>query len=71
MPTLIVKDSSIHAQQFLAFARTLPYIDFVDDVRKPARTLKKSVMDTLKKTERGKELIVCEDANDMFNKLGI
>jgi hypothetical protein len=71
MPTLIVKDNSLHAQQFLAFARTLPEMDVVDDSRTPDRTLKKSVLDTLKKTERGEELIVCKNADDMFKKLGI
>ena len=35
------------------------------------KKLKPSVADTLKKTEQGKNLIVCKDANDMFAKLGI
>ncbi|MDR3260974.1 MAG: hypothetical protein LBT78_03980 [Tannerella sp.] len=72
MPTLIVKDKSSEAQQFLAFARTLPYVHIVEDASaKNESALKASVADTLRKTERGEELVVCENAEDMFNRLGI
>lgn len=31
----------------------------------------KTTLKTLKKTDEGKELIACKDADDMFRKLGI
>ncbi|MDR0866275.1 MAG: hypothetical protein LBO74_15280 [Candidatus Symbiothrix sp.] len=71
MPTLVLKDNSLDALQFLQFARTLPYIDIIEDFEKAVPGFKKSVADTLKKTEQGKELVVCKNAEDMFNKLDI
>jgi hypothetical protein len=70
MATLIVKENSLKAQQFLEFVRTLSYVNIVED-KNPAVKFKKSVANTLKKSEQGKELIECNNADDMFNKLGI
>jgi len=42
--------------------RGLPF-----DVRIP----KKTTLRTFKKTDEGKELVKCKDADDMFRKLGI
>ncbi len=73
MTTLIVKDDSSDARQFLEFVRTLPYVNIVDNDKKEnsMEKVKKNVAKTLKKTEQKKDLIPCKDADDMFNKLGI
>jgi len=71
MTTLVIKDNSLRAHQFLEFARTLPYIDIVEDSKIRTQNVKKSVAATLSKSEQGKDLIACENANDMFRKLGI
>jgi len=72
MPTLIIRNNGLDARQFLAFAQTLPYVDVIEDVpRHKKNTLKKSVINTLQKTERGEDLVVCKTADDMFEQLGI
>ena len=71
MVTLIIKDNSSNAQQFLEFVRTLPYVNVVEDNDKPVKKLKRVVSNVLKKSEQGKDLIICKDADDMFKKLGI
>jgi hypothetical protein len=35
------------------------------------KSVKYEVAETLRKSEQGEDLIVCEDANDVFNRLGI
>ena len=64
MTTLIVKGKSAQARQFLEFARTLPCVEVVE---KKQRRFK----ETLRKSERREDLVICEDLNDMFNKLGL
>jgi hypothetical protein len=71
MTTIILKDNNSSAQQFLAFARTLPYVDVIEAPKKPAKNFKKSVADVLKKSEQGVDLVACRDAEDLFNQLGI
>jgi hypothetical protein len=71
MTTLVLKNNSLDAKQFLRFARTLPYIDIIEDNKKVADIPKISVIETLKKTECGEELVVCENADDLFKKLNI
>jgi hypothetical protein len=71
MTTIILKDNSSSAQQFLAFARTLPYVNIIETSKAPAKKFKKSVADILKKSEQGIDLVACRDAEDMFNQLGI
>ena len=72
MPTLIIRNNGLDARQFLAFAQTLPYVDVIEDVpRHKKNTLKKSVINTLQKAERGEDLVVCKTADDMFEQLGI
>ena len=72
MPTLIIRNNGLDARQFLAFAQTLPYVDVIEDVPSHKKnTLKKSVINTLQKTERGEDLVVCKTADDMFEQLGI
>jgi hypothetical protein len=71
MTTIILKDNSSNAQQFLAFARTLPYIDIIEAAPAPTEHFKKSVADVLKKSEQGADLVECRDAEDMFHQLGI
>jgi len=71
MTTLIINENSISAQQFLKFASTLPYVDVSKGNEIPEKKLKPAVSSALKKSDRGKDLIVCKDADDMFNKLGI
>ena len=71
MTTLIINENSSSAQQFLKFARTLPYVNVFDSRETPEKKLKPAVANVLKKSEQGKNLIVCKDADDMFKKLGI
>jgi len=53
------------------FVRTLPYVDVVEENGKPVKKVKPAVSNALKKSEQGKDLIICKDADDMFKKLGI
>ena len=72
MPTLIVRNDGPDARQFLAFAQTLPYVDVIEDITKHKKsTLKKSVINTLRKTEQGEDLVVCKNVDEMFEQLGI
>jgi len=71
MTTLIIRDHSSNSRQFLEFVRTLPYVDIVEENGKPINKLKQVVSKTLRKSEQGKDLIKCKDAQDMFKKLGI
>jgi hypothetical protein len=72
MTTLVLKNNSPEAQQFLRFARTLPYIDIIEsDDKDTVNILKVSVAETLNKAEQGEDLIICENAEEMFKKLGI
>ncbi|GHT66706.1 hypothetical protein AGMMS50239_28590 [Bacteroidia bacterium] len=71
MSTIIVKDNSLSARQFLAFVRTLPFVDVLEDSQEMTEKFKKTVVHTLKESEEGKNLTTCTDADDMFHKLGI
>ena len=71
MTTLIINENNSSAQQFLKFARTLPYVDVINSNEVPEKKLKPMVSNALKKSEQGKNLILCKDADDMFGKLGI
>lgn len=71
MTTLIIKNNSSNAHQFLAFARTLPYVDIIEDTGTVKPVLKKSVAVALKESEQGKDLNVCKNADDMFTQLSI
>lgn len=71
MATIVLKDNSSDAKQFLAFARTLPYVDIIEKPQHTAKKLKKAVSDALKKSEQGEDLVVCRNAEDMFTQLGI
>jgi hypothetical protein len=71
MATLIINEKSASAQQFLKFAGTLPYVDVLNSNEMPEKKLKPAVSTALKQSEQGKNLIVCKDADDMFEKLGI
>jgi hypothetical protein len=70
MATLIINDNNSKAQQFLKFVRTLPYVDIVEENDMPVKKVKRMVSKALKKSEQGKDLIICKDADDMFRKLG-
>jgi len=71
MATLIINENNASAQQFLKFAGTLPYVNIVDKHDIPVKKLKHVVANALKKSEQGKDLIMCNNADDMFEKLGI
>ncbi|MDR1974100.1 MAG: hypothetical protein LBQ31_05435 [Bacteroidales bacterium] len=73
MTTLVLKNNSLAAVQFLKFARTLPYVDVIETAPNSVGNyeLKDVVVDTMRKTELGEDLTICKDAEDMFNKLGI
>ncbi|MCL2039404.1 MAG: hypothetical protein FWG85_03130 [Bacteroidetes bacterium] len=69
MTTILIKDNNVNAKQFLEFARTLPYVEIVNEHSIPKYNA--AVTETLIKSEIGEDLIECKDANDFFNKLGI
>jgi len=71
MATLIINENNTSAQQFMKFVRTLPYVDIVEESDIPVKKIKPVVANVLKKSEQGKDLIICKDADDMFKKLGI
>jgi len=71
MTTLFVRENGSESKYFLEFVRTLPYIDIVEENGVPVKKVKRTVADALRKSELGDELTVCEDADDMFKKLGI
>jgi hypothetical protein len=68
MTTLIINSREKQARQFLAFAQTLPYVEVIEP---KTDILKKSVAETLRKADHGEDLVVCQNADDMFGKLGI
>ena len=71
MTTLIIRNDSTQSRQFLEFACTLPYIDVVEEGIAPERKLKPSVIRSIRRSMHGKDLIECENAEDMFGQLGI
>jgi hypothetical protein len=71
MTTIVLKETNLHAKQFLEFARTLPYVDIIEESQRTVKQFKKVVSNALKKSEQGKDLVVCRNAEDMFTKLGI
>jgi hypothetical protein len=71
MTTIVLKESNSHAKQFLEFVRTLPYVDIIEEPQSTVKQFKSAVSNALKKSEQGKDLVVCRNAEDMFAKLGI
>ena len=71
MTTLIIRKDNAQSRHFLAYARTLPYIDVVEEGKVPEKKLKPSVVRSIKRSMRGKDLIACENAEEMFRQLGI
>ena len=58
MTTLIIRSDSAQSRQFLEYARTLPYIDVVEEEMIPERTLKRLVERSIKKSMRGENLTI-------------
>jgi hypothetical protein len=71
MTTIVLRDNNSNAKQFLEFIRTLPYVDIIEESPTTGKKFKKAVSDALKKSEQGKDLVVCHDVEDMFTKLRI
>ena len=71
MTTLIVRGRSAQSQQFLAYAKTLPYVDVLEDNNRKVKRFKPEVEDVLLKSEHGEDLIKCENLDEMFIQLGI
>ena len=67
LATLIIKNDSAQSRNFLAHARTLPYVDVVEERRR----FKPEVEEALRKSEQGEDLVACENLDDMFAKLGL
>ena len=61
----------MQSRQFLAFVRTLPYIDIVEENDTRTRKFKPAVERSLKKSVRGEDLVACKDAEDMFKQWGL
>ena len=71
MTTLIVKGRSSQSQQFLAYAKTLPYVDVLEENGQRMKRFKPEVEKALLKSECGEELTRCENIDEMFKQLGI
>jgi cobyric acid synthase len=71
MTTIVLKNNSSNAKQFLAFVRTLPYVDIIENRQDTTKKFKKAVSAALKKSEEGKDLVLCRNAEDMFTRLGV
>jgi hypothetical protein len=71
MTTIVLKEDNVNARQFLEFARTLPYVEIIEEPQSTAKPFKKAVSNALRKSEEGKELVTCRNIEDMFAKLGI
>jgi hypothetical protein len=72
MTTIALKESDLNANHFLLeFARTLPYVDIIEEPQSTVKQFKSAVSSALKKSEQGKDLLVCRNAEDMFTKLGL
>jgi len=71
MTTLIIKRDTTQSRQFLAFARTLSFVDIVEKNDTSAKKFKPAVERSLKKSVRGKDLVECTDAEDMFRQWGL
>jgi len=67
MATLIINENNSSARH----ADTLPYVDIVEKNDMPVKQVKRAVSNVLKKSEEGKDLIICKNTDDMFEKLGI
>jgi hypothetical protein len=46
-------------------------IDFIDYLKSKENIPNELTVETFKKTDAGKQVVKCKDAEDLFNKLGI
>jgi len=67
MTTLIIKNNNVHARHFIEYARSLPYVEVVEA---ETRRFKPEVEKALRDSKKGVGLVRCEDAQDMFKRLG-
>ena len=68
MTTLVIRKNNIHSRKFLEYARSLPYVDVVEEKQ---RRFKPEVEESLQKSLRGEDLVRCKDAEDMFKQWGL
>jgi len=71
MTTLVVRRNNIHSRKFLEYARSLPYVDVVENDKNSIRKFKPEVQEALKASERGDGLVEYGSVDEMFNQLGI
>jgi PII-like signaling protein len=71
MTTLVIKGNNIHSRKFLEYARSLPYIDVVDNNKNSIRKFKPEVQEALLASERGEGLTEYGSVDEMFKQLGI
>ena len=71
MTTLMVRDRGSEAKQFLNYARTLPFVDVLDEKSdKPEKKLKPSVEAGIRKSMRGEGLTYHDSVDDMLKSMG-
>ena len=72
MTTLAVKNTGAQSRNFLEYARSLPYVRVItEDHHIWKKKPKPEVEEALLKAERGEDVTVCKDAEDIFRCLGI
>jgi len=72
MTTLVIRGNSAQSRSFLEYARTLPYVEVAEEGSEHfTHKLKPEVENAILKSEREEELVVCENVDDMFEKLGL
>ena len=71
MTTLIIRRNNIHSRKFLEYARSLPYIDIVENDKNSIRKFKPEVQKALLASEQGEGLIEYGSVDEMFKQLGI
>ena len=69
MTTLVIKRNNIHSRKFLEYARSLPYIDVVENDKNSIRKFKPKVQNALLASERGEGLIEYGSVDEMFEHL--
>ena len=71
MTTLIINSNSAEAVSFLQHARSLPFVEVIEKSDEPVVRFKPAVERSMRRSLKGKGLVACQDADDMFQKLGI
>ena len=71
MTTLVIRRDNIHSRKFLEYARSLPYVDVVENKKDSIRKFKPEVQEALLASEQGEGLVEYGSVDEMFKQLGI